>query len=229
MRNTLVPKRLPKVPVLQRQNRPGSLSQHSAARTKVGSSVCGRATRQELSPNAHIEKRDITGQTVFFPITMSQDQYQDDKKIQKINADIEQFKSELKKAEADMGSIGPQVTAEIERYGAAAKAKRDAADSIKAKLADAEKECRDADRTYRQVQSEKGKQLDSTKKRAEQLRSRIRDAERARQNRVYEIEKEKVKVVEKAKRDKAREMDRRKAEEVAKVEDQKKKEVGLKQ
>lgn len=176
-----------------------------------------------------MEKRDITAQALLLSIDMSEDQHLDDKKIQKINVDIEQFKSELKKAEADLSNVGPQVSAEIERYRAAAKAKRDAADAVRAKQLQTEKEWRDADRLFRQVESEKGKQVDSAKKRADQMRSRIRDAEKARQNRIAEIEKEKLRVVEKAKRDKAKEMDRRKAEEVAKVEEQKKREVGLKQ
>ncbi|RDE13361.1 MAG: hypothetical protein C4K47_06270 [Candidatus Thorarchaeota archaeon] len=187
-----------------------------------------RAVGPKIRLHSSMEKRDIMRHTAFLPIHMSEDQHLDDKKIQKIRADIEQFKSELKKAEADLSSTGPQVTAEMERYKAAAKAKRDAADSIRAKQAQAEKEWHDADRLYRQVEGTKGKELDSTKKRVEQLRSRIRDAEKARQNRIAEIEKEKLKLVEKAKKEKAKEMDRRKTEEVAKVEDQTKKEVGLK-
>jgi len=161
-------------------------------------------------------------------MVMSEEQHLDDKKIQKINADMEQFKSELKKVEADLSGIGSRVDAEIERYRTAAKAKKDAADSIRGKMLEAEKEWRDADRQFRQIDSQKTKEIDSTKKRVDQLRGRIRDVERARQNRIAEIEKEKLRVVEKAKRDKAKEMDRRKAEEVARVEDQKKKEVGLK-
>ncbi|RDE17974.1 MAG: hypothetical protein C4K49_00105 [Candidatus Thorarchaeota archaeon] len=158
---------------------------------------------------------------------MSDTEFLQDKKIQKIDTDIQQFKANLQKVEADLSGIDSRLNAEVERYHTAATAKRDAYDSMRGKLLQAEKEWHDADREFRNAQSQKNKGVGDVQRQAETLRRRIRDAERSRENRIRELQRGKQKVVDKAKKDKAKEMDRKKAEEVSKVEDQKRKELGL--
>ena len=71
-------------------------------------------------------------------ITMSDTDYSDDKKVRKINSDIEKFRIELQKSESELSGIGARLDGEIDRLRTDAKSRRDAYEAIRSRVREAE-------------------------------------------------------------------------------------------
>ncbi|MFX1482393.1 MAG: hypothetical protein ACFFCP_04305 [Promethearchaeota archaeon] len=160
-------------------------------------------------------------------IAMVDPEYLQDKKVQKIDSDIRDFKTNLQKAEMDLEGLDTRLDAEVDKYRAVASSKRQAFEEMRGRLRESESNWKRADNEYRDAKKRKEKTRSKQKKEVETLRKRIRDAERAKERRFRELDNDKKKIVEKAKREKEREMEEMKAREVDKVEEEKRKEIGL--
>jgi uncharacterized protein YukE len=129
-------------------------------------------------------------------IAMVDPEYLQDKKIQKIDSDIRNFKTDLQNAEMELGGLDSRLDAEIENYRKAARSQRDTYETIRSQLREAERVWKDADNKYRGMKRQKDKTRSTLKKKVDNLRKRIRDAERTKERRFRELDKEKRKIVE---------------------------------
>lgn len=152
-------------------------------------------------------------------IAMVDPEYLHDKKVQKIDSDIRNFKTDLQSTEMELEGLDSRLDAEIESYRKAARAQRDTYEAIQGQLRQAERVWKDADKEYRNAKKQKDKTRSTLKKKVDNFRKRIRDAEKTKERRFRELDKDKRKLVDKAKQEKARELDR--------VEEEKKRELGL--
>jgi chromosome segregation ATPase len=90
-----------------------------------------------------------------------------------------------------METIRSSLDQEVERYRAAAEAKRTRAENLEDDLRRAKTEWGDADRDFRKVKTRRDKEVDDTEKRIEDQKKRIKNAETAKEKRIREIEKDK--------------------------------------
>ncbi|MHA1902587.1 MAG: hypothetical protein ACXADL_02675 [Candidatus Thorarchaeota archaeon] len=150
-----------------------------------------------------------------------------DKKIQKIDSDIQKFMVERQRAEAELQGIGPRLDGEIERLSMISKEKKAVYESLRAKTQVAEKIWRAAEKDFKQAEGRKGKEISEVRKRADKLVKRTRDAQKIRDKRIRELDKEKEKQIEKAKREKDKELQKMRAREIHKVEEEKRRELGM--
>ena len=160
-------------------------------------------------------------------IAMVDSEYLDDKKVQKIDADIRNFKTDLQKTEMELEGLDSRLDAEIESTRQIASSRRDSYEAVRGRLREAEREWKDADKVYRDAKKQKDKTRSTLKKKVDNLRKRIRDAERTKERRFRNLDKDKRKLVEKAKEEKAHELEKEKARELDRVEEEKKRELGL--
>ena len=160
-------------------------------------------------------------------IAMVDSEYLQDKKVQKIDSDIRNFKTDLQKTVMELEGLDNRLDTEIESTRAAASSRRDTIETIRGRLREAEREWKDADKVYRDAKKQKDKTRSTLKKKVDTLRKRIRDAENTKERRFRELDNDKRKIVDRAKKDKARELEQEKVRELDKVEEEKKRELGL--
>ena len=118
----------------------------------------------------------------------------EDKKVQKIDADINNFKADLQSAETELANLDSSFDATIENYRKMAKSSLDHYETIQTQLSDAERYWKEADKKYRDAKRQKEKTRSTLKKKVETLRRRIRNAETAKDERFREIRKVKKKL-----------------------------------
>ncbi|TFH05502.1 MAG: hypothetical protein E4H14_12590 [Candidatus Thorarchaeota archaeon] len=158
---------------------------------------------------------------------MSNPEYSQDKKVQKIDSDIRNFETQLQKSKMELDGLDSRMDAEIQKYKSSVDAKREAYEALRGRIRTAEEDWKFADKEYREQGKKKEKKLSGLKKDIAILQKRIKDAQRTKGTRFKELDKEKEKIVDKAKRDKAKEMEKMKAQEVGRVEEEKRRELGI--
>ncbi|NHI90239.1 MAG: hypothetical protein EAX87_12005 [Candidatus Thorarchaeota archaeon] len=132
-------------------------------------------------------------------IAMVDSKYSEDSKVQKIDADIGNFKTDLQNAEAELATLDERLDAEIESYRKVAKSRMDNYESMRTQLRDAERIWKDADKNYRNAKNQKNKTRSTLRKKVETLRRRIRNAEIAKEKRFRELNKDEKKLAAKSK------------------------------
>jgi uncharacterized protein YukE len=132
-------------------------------------------------------------------IAMVDPDYLNDEKVQKIDSDIRNFKTDLKNAEIELEGLDSRLDTEIDDYRRAARSRRDTYETIRGQLREAERVWKDADKRYRDSKKQKDKTRSTLKKKVDTLRKRIRNAEVAKEKRFRELNEEKRKFVEKVK------------------------------
>jgi hypothetical protein len=158
---------------------------------------------------------------------MVDQEYLNDEKVQKIDADIRNFRVQLQKGKMDLEGLDARLDADIQQKAADVRMKSDVFQTVKARLTQAEDDLKEAQRSHKESRKAKDKARSELKKQVERIGQRIRDAEKAREKRFKELDKEREKLVEKAKLEKAREMEEMKAREMERVEEEKRRELGL--
>jgi chromosome segregation ATPase len=115
----------------------------------------------------------------------------EDTKVQRIDADIGNFKTDLQNAEAELATLDQRLDAEIESHRKVAKSRMDNYETIRTQLRDAERIWKEADKKYRDAKNQKNKTRSTLRKKVETLRRRIRNAEIAKEKRFRELDKDK--------------------------------------
>jgi chromosome segregation ATPase len=128
---------------------------------------------------------------------MGDSKYLDDTKVQKIDADIGNFKTDLQNTEAELASLDERLDAEIESYRKVAKSRMDNYESMRTQLRNAERIWKEADKKYRDAKNQKNKTRSTLKKKVETLRRRIRNAEITKEKRYRELNKDEKKLAAK--------------------------------
>jgi len=159
---------------------------------------------------------------------MSNPEYLQDKKVQKIDSDIRNYETQLQKSKMELEGLDSRMDAELEKYKSAAAAKRDAYDALRGRLRIAEEDWKFADKEHSQQGKKKKKMRSGLKHEVDRIQKRIKDAQKGKEKRFQELDKEKERLVEKAKREKAKEIEKIKAQEVSRVEEEKRRELGRK-
>jgi len=160
-------------------------------------------------------------------ITMSEEEYRQDKKIRKIDEDSLKFTGRMKQIEAELSGIEQRLDAEVERQRAVAISKKESYEQFRRQAQAAEQDWKAADKLFQKAKKDKQQTIRNLEKEHKTLRKRIEDAKKARTKRISEIEKTKQKEIEKAKQAKAKEMEQLKQQEVQKTEEEKKRELGM--
>jgi chromosome segregation ATPase len=127
-------------------------------------------------------------------ITMVDSKDLEDKRVQKIDADISNFKTDLQAAETELAGLDNRLDAEIETYRKMAKSRMDDYEAVRTHLREAERFWKEADKKYRDAKRQKEKTRSTLKKKVETLRRRIRNAETAKDDRFREMGKSKRKL-----------------------------------
>lgn len=117
--------------------------------------------------------------------------YSDDGRIREIESDILHFSQQLRQLEFEMETTRSSLDGEVERYRAAAEARRTRAENLEGDLRRAKAEWSDADKDFRKVKSRRDKEVEDAQRRIEDQAKRIKNAESTKEKRIREIEKEK--------------------------------------
>ncbi len=122
---------------------------------------------------------------------MVDSEYSHDKKVEKIDADIRNFKTDLQRTEMELEGLDSRLDTEIARAQSVASSRREAHEAARKRLREVEREWKDAVKVFRAAQKQKEKTRSTLKKKVDKLRKRIRDAERTKERRFRELDKEK--------------------------------------
>ncbi len=158
---------------------------------------------------------------------MSDAEYLQDKKIQKMEEDSKKFKERMRQIESELPGTEQRLDAEVQRHRAVAVSKKESFEQFRRQAQAAEKDWKTADKLFQKAQKDKKQTLDSLQKEHKAMQKRIADAKKAREKRIREIENAKKKEVDKAKKAKEQEMEDLKRKEVQRTEEEKKRELGV--
>ncbi|MHA2179501.1 MAG: hypothetical protein ACXAAK_14240, partial [Candidatus Thorarchaeota archaeon] len=95
---------------------------------------------------------------------MVDQEYLQDKKVQKIDSDIRNFKTNLQKTKMDLEGLDARLDAEIDRHKSIAKSKRSAFEDLHSRMKSAELAWKVADKEYKSAQKNKDKTRSGLKK-----------------------------------------------------------------
>ncbi|NWF95735.1 MAG: zinc-ribbon domain-containing protein [Candidatus Thorarchaeota archaeon] len=126
---------------------------------------------------------------VPYPSVATVSKYSDDSRIREIESDIAHFTDQHRQLEAELERIRSSLDKEMERYSAAAEAKRIRVENLEEDLRRAKAEWSDADKDYRRIRSRRDKEVAEALKRVDEQMKRIKNAEMAKEKRIREIER----------------------------------------
>lgn len=133
-------------------------------------------------------------------VSTAADEISKDEKIRTIDSDIKTYSIERGQLQSELDKLRVRLDEEVERYLVVAETKRARTESLERELKLAKKEYDDANKEYKNAENRRKKELSNADKRISDVDKRIKKAEDAKEKRIRDLEKERLKREEEAKK-----------------------------